>query len=59
MKRLADARAADVLPSIRALQASGAVSLRAIAKGLNEQAVPAARGGQWSATQVMQVLRRA
>jgi hypothetical protein len=56
----ADARAADVMPSINQLRASGATSLRAIAAGLNEQNIPTARGrGQWSATQVMNVLRRA
>jgi DNA invertase Pin-like site-specific DNA recombinase len=56
----ADARAADVMPSINQLRASGATSLRAIAAGLNAQNIPTARGrGQWSATQVMNVLKRA
>jgi len=33
--------------------------LRAIAAGLNEQAIPTARGqGEWSAVQVMRVLER-
>jgi DNA invertase Pin-like site-specific DNA recombinase len=55
----ADARAADVMPSINQLRASGATSLRAIAAGLNEQKIPTARGrGQWSATHVMNVLKR-
>jgi hypothetical protein len=40
------------------LQAAGATSLQAIADGLNERSIPAARGGQWSATQVMRVLAR-
>jgi hypothetical protein len=36
------------------------VPLRAIAAGLNAQGIPTARGrGQWSATQVMNVLKRA
>jgi hypothetical protein len=48
-----------VLPSIRTLQATGATSLRAIAKGLNSQGIPTARGGEWSAVQVMNVLKRA
>jgi DNA invertase Pin-like site-specific DNA recombinase len=55
----ADRRAADVMPSIRALQANGATSLRAIANGLNEQGIPTARGGAWSAVHVMRVLERA
>jgi hypothetical protein len=35
-----------------------ATSLRAIADGLNERGIPAARGGQWSSPQVMRVLER-
>lgn len=58
-KAQADRRARDVLPSIQALQAAGAVSLRAIAKGLNAQGIVTARGGAWSAAQVMHALRRA
>jgi hypothetical protein len=41
---------------VKELQASGAVTLVAIADGLNERGVPTARGGQWSATQVMRLL---
>lgn len=59
VRQSADRRAADVLPSIRTLQATGATSLRAIAKGLNSQGIPTARGGEWSAVQVMNVLKRA
>jgi DNA invertase Pin-like site-specific DNA recombinase len=59
LQKRADARAADVGPSIKALQAAGATSLRAIADGLNEQGIPTARGiGQWSAVQVSRVLER-
>lgn len=58
-KAMADRRARDVLPSIQALQATGAGSLRAIAKGLNGQGIPTARGGTWSAVQVRNVLLRA
>jgi DNA invertase Pin-like site-specific DNA recombinase len=55
----ADARAADVGPTIRELQAAGAESLRAIADGLNAKKIPTARGdGEWSAVQVMRVLER-
>jgi DNA invertase Pin-like site-specific DNA recombinase len=52
-------RAADLAPTIQALQAAGATSLRAIADGLNAQNIPTARGtGQWSAVQVARVLER-
>jgi len=30
--------------------------LRAIEEGLDERGIPAARGGKWSATQVMRLL---
>jgi DNA invertase Pin-like site-specific DNA recombinase len=55
----ADARAADLAPAIKALQASGAESQRAIARGLNEQGIPTSKGnGEWSAAQVARVLER-
>jgi len=55
----AAARAADIAPTIKELQASGATSLRAIAAGLNERGIPTARGsGAWSAVQVARVLER-
>jgi DNA invertase Pin-like site-specific DNA recombinase len=54
----ADARAADLMPTIAELQAAGATSLRAIAAGLNERGIPTARGGKWSAVQVQRVLDR-
>jgi DNA invertase Pin-like site-specific DNA recombinase len=53
-----DARATDLAPTIKNLQAAGKTSLRAIAEGLNEQGIPTARGGEWSAVQVMRVLER-
>jgi DNA invertase Pin-like site-specific DNA recombinase len=49
-------RAADVMPIVKELQAAGFESLRAIAEGLDERGIPAARGGKWSATQVMRLL---
>lgn len=53
------ARAADIAPVIRELQAAGKTSLRAIADGLNEKGIPTSRGnGQWSAVQVSRVLER-
>jgi DNA invertase Pin-like site-specific DNA recombinase len=54
----AAAKAKDLLPVIRAAQASGATSLRQIADMLNERDTPTARGGLWSAVQVQRVLAR-
>jgi DNA invertase Pin-like site-specific DNA recombinase len=58
-QRRADARASDLAPTIRKLQADGYTSLRAIAAGLNAQGIPTARGqGFWSAVQVARILER-
>jgi DNA invertase Pin-like site-specific DNA recombinase len=55
----ADARAADIAPIIKDLQAAGAGSLRALAKSLNEAGIPTARSkGEWSAVQVKRALDR-
>src|SRR5262252_2155842 len=55
----ADAKAADLAPIIKELQAAGKTSLRTIAEGLNAQGIQTARGdGEWTATQVMRVLER-
>ena len=54
----ARARAADLAPVIEEMRAAGAVSLRALAEGLNARGIPAARGGRWSATQVARVVGR-
>ena len=60
MAKAAAARAADLAPVIAELQASGAMSLSAIAAGLNERKIPTARGnGTWSAVQVIRVMKRA
>jgi DNA invertase Pin-like site-specific DNA recombinase len=53
-----EARAADLAPIIKELQATGKTSLRAIAAGLNDQGIPTARGGEWSSVQVMRILER-
>jgi DNA invertase Pin-like site-specific DNA recombinase len=59
VQQRADARAADIGPTIKALQAAGATSLRAIAAGLNQQGIPTSRGaGEWTAVQVGRVLER-
>jgi hypothetical protein len=43
---------------VKELRAAGAVSLRAIAEGLEARGIPAARGGKWSAVQVSRLLAR-
>ena len=52
----AQSRAMDLAPTIKELQAAGCESLRAIAAGLEERGIPAARGGKWSSVQVMRLL---
>jgi DNA invertase Pin-like site-specific DNA recombinase len=52
----ARSRASDLAPVIEELKASGAVSLRQIAAGLNARDIKAARGGEWSAFQVQRVM---
>jgi DNA invertase Pin-like site-specific DNA recombinase len=52
-------RAADLLPVIDAIKATGAASLRQIADGLNERGITTPRDGQWSAVQVARVLEHA
>lgn len=54
----ADNHAANVLPIIREIKGTGASTLREIAKALNARGVSTARGGQWYATTVSNVLER-
>jgi DNA invertase Pin-like site-specific DNA recombinase len=58
LRARANAKAADLAPIIKELQATGKTSLRAIATGLNEVGIPTARGGEWSSPQVMRILER-
>jgi DNA invertase Pin-like site-specific DNA recombinase len=51
--------AENTLPIIRQIQASGATSLRAIARALEARGVPTARGGRWTPVQVSNLLLRA
>jgi len=51
--------AENTAPVIQQVRASGVASLRGIAAVLNARGVRTARGGQWTATQVGTVLRRA
>jgi DNA invertase Pin-like site-specific DNA recombinase len=53
----ADKRAADLLPIIAPLKASGA-SLRQIADGLTRRGIPAPHGGTWSTVAVKRILDR-
>jgi DNA invertase Pin-like site-specific DNA recombinase len=55
----ARARVTDLVPIVQELQAAGCESLRAIAAGLEERGIPAARGGKWSAVQVSRLLEAA
>ena len=49
----------ELLPTITAIQATGASSLRAIAAELNAREVPTPRRlGEWSAVQVQRVIGR-
>lgn len=55
----ADKFAANVLPIIREAQKAGATTLRDIAAALNARGITTARGGQWHATSVSNILDRA
>ena len=57
-RRLADQRAADTLPIVRALQASGIDTLQGMADALNARGVPTARGARWYPTTVRNLLGR-
>jgi DNA invertase Pin-like site-specific DNA recombinase len=47
----------DLMPVIQQVRCAGAASLRAIANGLNEAGLTTARGKQWTATQVLRIMR--
>lgn len=49
-------RAHDLAPTIEAIRATGVGTLRGIARELERQGVPSARGAKWSAVQVRRVL---
>jgi len=59
VKAEADRYAANVLPVIREAQKAGATTLRDSAKALNARGVATARGGQWHAKSVSNILERA
>jgi hypothetical protein len=51
-------REVPIFPVFSEPKASGAVSLRQLAAGLNERGIPIARGGDWSVVQVQRVMER-
>jgi DNA invertase Pin-like site-specific DNA recombinase len=59
VKAEADRYAANVLPVIREAQKAGARTLREIAEALNARGIATARGGQWYAQSVGNILERA
>ena len=59
VKADADSYAANILPIIREAQEAGARTLREIAEALNARGIATARGGQWYAQSVANILGRA
>jgi DNA invertase Pin-like site-specific DNA recombinase len=58
-KANAERFAANVIPIIREIQASGVTTLRGVARALNARGVPSARGVPWSPVAVINILKRA
>ena len=56
-KSSAKRRAQDLAPIIERLREKGVSSLRQIAAALNDQGIPAARGGAWQPVQVARVIK--
>jgi len=52
-------RASYLAPVITELRSEGAVTLTALASGLNFRSIPAPRGGKWNAMQVSRLIRLA
>jgi DNA invertase Pin-like site-specific DNA recombinase len=57
--RRAEKWAADLLPVIDQIKATGATSLRKIAAGLNDRNISTPRGAEWSAVQVQRAMTAA
>jgi len=57
--KAADAFAANMLPIVREMQATGLTTSRAIAGALNERGIRTARGGAWYGSTVRNLLARA
>ena len=58
IRRIADAQAEAVGPTIHELRKAGFVTIKAIARELNERRIPTARGGKWHTTSVGRALER-
>ncbi len=58
VKAKADQFAANVLPVVETIRASGVATLPGIAEALNARGIRTARGGQWYATTVKNLLDR-
>jgi hypothetical protein len=58
-QQAAAAFAANVVPVVREIQASGIGTLRGIAKALTARGIATARGGAWDARTVADLLARA
>jgi DNA invertase Pin-like site-specific DNA recombinase len=54
----ADAFAANVLPVVRQIEASGITTLRGIAEALNARGIRTARGGDWHQSTVRNLVTR-
>lgn len=52
----AEARAADLLPTLTALRGEGCTTFTALAQALNERGIPTTRGARWHPSQVQRVL---
>jgi Recombinase len=50
--------AAGLAATIASIKSEGVASARGVAKALNERGIMTARGGQWSASTVIDVLPR-
>jgi hypothetical protein len=57
-KKLADARAEALAPTIAKIQSAGFVSINAITRELREREIPTAQGGKWHPSSVKRLLRR-
>lgn len=57
-KVAAEGRAIELADEVRDVRAAGAVSLREIARGLNERHIEAPRGGEWHPSGVRRLLAR-
>jgi DNA invertase Pin-like site-specific DNA recombinase len=57
-KANADRFAANVIPIVREIQASGVTTLRGVARALNARGVQSARGVPWSPVAVSNILKR-